>query len=805
LGQFPADSSLVLQYMSPHVRVRCNQSGCDGGTLPLSVMSVSLPVSSAPGRSWPARRWIPYSTGVALATIATAWPAAGFGALVIWTAGNLAATGTLWIFGWPFVCLLLAATTLHLLAMGLGTRWGIPALFPGITALNRTVDAEDAGLAPAPVLLEPALHAVVRLPVVNAGLGGFLALLVTAISCALEWVVAGSLTPNVPVIARSGIFVSVLYVAASLSLGELLVRPCCRRLRHRAAEIGAEPYDGFALPRGWRVGVAVVPVIIALLVAAEIGTAAHRGAGSYVALIFLTGVIALALGWLQYQNGSAALREFADACRELATGREVQLLTGSVDGTLLRMAQEFNLAARSVGADRRASGEALGRLVRRLEELYRLALLLSDNSTEAAEHVVRALPELLDVPIATVETLDGEEMVVVAMMEDGEIRHGVRFPLAGTPCADVRRDRQHCIFQDAFLRFPSDPYLHEHGIRTYAGVPIIDSRGDVQGVVNVLDRRARSFRGEDVQLLYSFARRVGSALDEERFAREREALTARLAEQVAALSAAQERLLENDRLKTEFVGMMSHELRTPLNIFLGYTQMLLDAASGGQPVTNAEHREILKRMLTAGHTLSDLVEDTLSVLRLEAGAVHLNLEKVDLGDLFAELASNGPRLDSQPPVREHWEAEAGVPILRTDRRKLRQIITNLVGNARKFTSDGRIDVIGEAAGPERVRIRITDTGCGISPEHLPFIFDLYRQAPHGQAHEGCGLGLYIVRRYVEMLQGRVECRSAPGQGTMFTVELPRTLDGPAAEPDVAKRLGRVSGDSTLLRGDPVME
>jgi len=80
------------------------------------------------------------------------------------------------------------------------------------------------------------------------------------------------------------------------------------------------------------------------------------------------------------------------------------------------------------------------------------------------------------------------------------------------------------------------------------------------------------------------------------------------------------------------------------------------------------------------------------------------------------------------------------------------------------------------ADGDGIRITVTDSGCGIAADHLPYIFDLYRQAPSGRAHDGCGIGLYIVRRYVEMLGGRVSCASAPGEGTTFTVRLPRSSE-----------------------------
>jgi signal transduction histidine kinase len=303
------------------------------------------------------------------------------------------------------------------------------------------------------------------------------------------------------------------------------------------------------------------------------------------------------------------------------------------------------------------------------------------------------------------------------------------------------------------------------------GVPVIGRGNEVVGVVCVLDTRVRALREEDLRLLSSYAERLARALDEEEYVRERESFLRQLTTQNVELSVAKERLTSADRLKSEFMGMMSHELRTPLNIFIGYTDLLLDASDDPQ-ASLAGSREMLDRMRELAHTLTTLVEDTLSVLRLESAGVAVNLERVGVEALFGELQATERFVHAAAGVEERWEVEGELPAIVSDRLKLRQILTNLVGNARKFTRAGTITVRAARAGAEGLALSVEDTGCGIGGADLPHIFDLYRQAANGGVHNGCGIGLYIVRRYCELLGGRVEVASEVGRGTRFTVTLP---------------------------------
>jgi signal transduction histidine kinase len=226
------------------------------------------------------------------------------------------------------------------------------------------------------------------------------------------------------------------------------------------------------------------------------------------------------------------------------------------------------------------------------------------------------------------------------------------------------------------------------------------------------------------------------------------------------------------------MGTMSHELRTPLNIFIGYTELLLDRSRDAGALPTEESHAVLERMRQAGRTLAGLVEDTLSVLRLESAGVAANLEPLALGSICDELRAADRYLGAPRVVHEEWLIDSELPTLVSDRLKLRQILTNLVGNARKFTRTGTVRVRVERAPNARFTIVVEDSGCGIAAAELPFIFDLYRQAANGGVHDGCGIGLYIVRRYCELLGGTVQVASELGRGTRFTVTLPERSAAP---------------------------
>ncbi len=232
-------------------------------------------------------------------------------------------------------------------------------------------------------------------------------------------------------------------------------------------------------------------------------------------------------------------------------------------------------------------------------------------------------------------------------------------------------------------------------------------------------------------------------------------------------------LRQADRLKSDFVATMSHELRTPMNVILGYSDLFLDGSFGE---LTSEQTQILDRLRGSARSLLDLINATLEVNRLEAGRSPVETIDFDLDDLLGEIHRDCEDLPRISEVDLLWDSGPHLATVCTDRRKVKIILKNLIGNALKFTSAGHVAVrVRLDRDQERIEVRVADTGPGINDAALPEIFDMFRQAEGGQLRGGVGLGLYIVKRFVDQLGGGIEVSSQIGRGSAFTVTLPMPL------------------------------
>jgi signal transduction histidine kinase len=251
-------------------------------------------------------------------------------------------------------------------------------------------------------------------------------------------------------------------------------------------------------------------------------------------------------------------------------------------------------------------------------------------------------------------------------------------------------------------------------------------------------------------------------------------LEAKVAERTAQLSHLYHESVAANRLKSEFVANMSHELRTPLNSIVGYAELLLDSETLG-----GDDRMMVERILEAAGQQTELVKSVLDLGRLESGKMPVEQQPLPLDRFVADLQRR-PHGPVTRGVALDWSVAAHLPVIETDPEKLAAVLQNLLSNALKFTSRGAVTVtVRDLPETQEVQFEVDDTGPGIAERDLQAIFEPFRQLDGSSTrhHGGVGLGLAIVQRYTQLLDGKIEVHSQLGTGSRFILTLPYRASG----------------------------
>jgi PAS domain S-box-containing protein len=243
-----------------------------------------------------------------------------------------------------------------------------------------------------------------------------------------------------------------------------------------------------------------------------------------------------------------------------------------------------------------------------------------------------------------------------------------------------------------------------------------------------------------------------------------------------------------NRAKSDFLANMSHEIRTPMNAILGFSELL----KRGYGKSEADARGYLNTIVSSGKHLLDLINDILDLSKVEAGRLEIEQVRCKAHVIIREATQILAAKANEKGISLNFLGKGPVPeTILTDPARLRQVITNLVGNAVKFTDQGGVKVVlrmhpSDGSEP-RIAIDVIDSGIGVSPEQIDKIFDPFAQADSSitRKYGGTGLGLPIALRFVEAMGGEISVRSRPGRGSAFTVNLKTgPLEGiPMLEPD----------------------
>jgi two-component system, OmpR family, phosphate regulon sensor histidine kinase PhoR len=227
-----------------------------------------------------------------------------------------------------------------------------------------------------------------------------------------------------------------------------------------------------------------------------------------------------------------------------------------------------------------------------------------------------------------------------------------------------------------------------------------------------------------------------------------------------------------ENMRRDFVANVSHELRTPLSIFRGYLETLLDDPH--QPP--GELLRILEIMQRHSDRLNALVEDVLSLARLESPGIELHLSEIDLPEFLHGIMRDWEKRLAAKKLKSHLNFPGTLPRLRADETRLQELIYNLLDNAVKYSKAGGTVFLRAEAEPDGVRLSVADQGAGISPDDLPRIFERFYRADKSRSNEqrGTGLGLSIVKHIAQLHGGTVAAQSELGKGTTISVTFPVT-------------------------------
>jgi signal transduction histidine kinase/HAMP domain-containing protein len=461
------------------------------------------------------------------------------------------------------------------------------------------------------------------------------------------------------------------------------------------------------------------------------------------------------------------IRDIVAATRQVAAGQlgaRTRLPYGKTE--LGQMAQAFDDLAEALQrreAEAEISAKEIHKQRQQQNALYDLNLAITStlNLGSVLKTLLEEIAALFPYCAATVNWINNQsgalEVIAQRNLDDIDEAQWEGLIEQGLPLAVMKR-KTYLAISNAQLdpRTTNPEFFRRYRLFSYLGMPLI-AKGETLGVLSFYTKEERGFSTVEMNFLNALVNQAAIAI-----------YNSRLYEQTRNQAV---ELEKSNKIKDEFLGVMSHELRTPLNIIMNYAEALRMGTFG--EISTDQEKGTEKIRSQAGHLLT-LINGILEISKIESGTVTVQRDPLDLVEFMSENRS-----DYMTPMEKditlEWDYPSDLPVIVSDRMKLKQILTNLVNNAIKFTENGVVTISMQAIEQGHIlELEVADTGCGISDDLLPFVFDKFRQidSTTTRSHSGAGLGLYIVKTFVELLGGTISAQSKLGEGSVFAVRLP---------------------------------
>jgi signal transduction histidine kinase len=436
----------------------------------------------------------------------------------------------------------------------------------------------------------------------------------------------------------------------------------------------------------------------------------------------------------------------------------LQLLMGLIIGWLVnRLGREAALAEERVAESEQLQNQ-LGRRIDVLDAATRCARALGssldlEDAFAAFNRELRAVLPYDRTAIVLAEEGSARVIAAVGAGADSVFAPGTRRPVVDSILEQIlatgqpvyRRD-----MQDA--EYPEEQEFDRFGLRCRIVAPLLVGARPI-GMISIVRFEPNSFSDEEIELVSLLGRFLGSTVQNIR-SYEAERTTV---EELRRLSA----------LRADFVSLVSHELRSPMASVIGSAKTLRQR---WRELSPHQRESFLALIDHETGRLADLVGDVLDTSRIESGSFSYSFSDVDVGELVRESAAAAER--AQDEVNVLAQVATPLPTIRGDRERLRQVLTNLIDNAVKYSPAGAEVEVDTFAHNGLIHVEVRDRGPGVAAENQALIFEKFGRVSGEHAKPGTGLGLFIARTIAEAHGGSLEVRSAPEQGATFTVALP---------------------------------